>query len=235
VQDTSSVTRLANAWFGRANRADEPTTTAIMEAWFTELTPDDGVEVVSETRVRLLRVTNPVKFDAALERLRTSYAWPDAFRAINPNRWLSLDDVKNTNATLLPTPITFAARSAPGETAPVVRIYGAHLIRQPAGVEAHFWVETSGLATASAWYLFAHVVDPEGKILAGTHVSLFPSPGGSANIRSYSLFFGPQSAGATHVAFGVYRPNLVPSPMLEADTGHRDWNNKRAILSLFEP
>jgi hypothetical protein len=235
VQDTTSVTRLANDWFGRKNRPDEPTTTALMEAWFTALTPADGVEVVSETRVRLLRVTDAMKFDAALERLRTAYAWPDAFKAVNPQRWWSVAELKNAHARLLPHVVTFRAPRGSTAPAPVVRVHGARLERQPAGVEAHFWIETQGLTEANQWFLFAHVVDPKGKVLAGTHVSLLPAPDSAEHVRAYALFFGPLSKGATHVAFGIYRPDLAPSPMLEADEGHRDWNNKRAILSLFAP
>jgi len=58
--------------------------TRLMEAWFTTLGAGDGVALISETRVRLLRVTNHDLFGAALKRLRGEYDWRPAFREANP-------------------------------------------------------------------------------------------------------------------------------------------------------
>jgi hypothetical protein len=56
----------------------------LMKAWFSSLTPTDGVDMVSETRVRLLRIAHRARFQQALQRLRAAYDWRAEFRAANP-------------------------------------------------------------------------------------------------------------------------------------------------------
>jgi hypothetical protein len=58
-----------------------------MNAWASTLGPNQGVEVVSETRLRLLRVTDPEKLAAALHRFAAGYTWPKPFRDNNDPRW----------------------------------------------------------------------------------------------------------------------------------------------------
>jgi hypothetical protein len=58
--------------------------TRLMKAWFSTLGPTDGVAVISETRVRLLRVVDHDLFGSALKRLLGEYDWRSAFREANP-------------------------------------------------------------------------------------------------------------------------------------------------------
>jgi hypothetical protein len=55
----------------------------LMKAWFSNLTPVDGVEIVSETRLRLLRIADRDRFRQALEKLRAAYDWRAEFRDAN--------------------------------------------------------------------------------------------------------------------------------------------------------
>ena len=57
---------------------------SLMKAWFSSLTPADGVDMVSETRVRLLRITDRGRFQQALQSLRAAHDWRAEFRAANP-------------------------------------------------------------------------------------------------------------------------------------------------------
>jgi hypothetical protein len=57
----------------------------LMKAWFSSLTPNDGVEIVSETRVRLLRIADRDRFQHSIEKLRQSHDWRSEFRAANPS------------------------------------------------------------------------------------------------------------------------------------------------------
>jgi hypothetical protein len=57
---------------------------SLMTAWFSSLTPADGVEMVSETGVRLLRIADRARFQQALQRLREVHDWRAEFRAANP-------------------------------------------------------------------------------------------------------------------------------------------------------
>jgi hypothetical protein len=56
----------------------------LMQAWFSSLTTADGVDMVSETRIRLLRIADRGRFQRALQRLRAAYDWRAEFRAANP-------------------------------------------------------------------------------------------------------------------------------------------------------
>jgi hypothetical protein len=56
----------------------------LMAAWFSTLGVDDGVEVLSETRVRALRIADRDRFHRSIERLRESHDWRPAFLAANP-------------------------------------------------------------------------------------------------------------------------------------------------------
>jgi hypothetical protein len=56
----------------------------LMDAWFSSLTPADGVDLLSETRVRLLRIADRGRFQQALQRLRAAYDWRAEFREANP-------------------------------------------------------------------------------------------------------------------------------------------------------
>jgi hypothetical protein len=56
----------------------------LMNAWFSSLTPSDGVEVMSQTRLRLLRVADRDRFQQSLKKLREAYDWRAEFRAANP-------------------------------------------------------------------------------------------------------------------------------------------------------
>jgi hypothetical protein len=58
-----------------------------MSAWATELGPDDGVSLVSQTRVRVLHVTDREKLAASLQRFVLRHTWPQSFRDANDPHW----------------------------------------------------------------------------------------------------------------------------------------------------
>jgi hypothetical protein len=55
----------------------------LMKAWFSNLTPVEGVEIVSETRLRLLRIADRDRFRQTLEKLTAAYDWRAEFRDAN--------------------------------------------------------------------------------------------------------------------------------------------------------
>jgi hypothetical protein len=58
--------------------------TRLIQAWFSTLGADDGVAIVSETRLRLLRVVDRERFRLSLDRLRHAYDWRPVFLEANP-------------------------------------------------------------------------------------------------------------------------------------------------------
>jgi hypothetical protein len=58
--------------------------TLLMRAWLSTLGSDEGLALVSQTRLRLLRVVDRGSFERALLQLRKAYDWRLAFREANP-------------------------------------------------------------------------------------------------------------------------------------------------------
>jgi hypothetical protein len=58
--------------------------TQLMRAWFSTLGAHDGVAVVSESRLRLLRVVDHQRLGRSLDQLRDAYDWRPVFREANP-------------------------------------------------------------------------------------------------------------------------------------------------------
>jgi len=56
----------------------------LFTAWFSGLKDDNGVRVVSETSLRLLKVIDRVKLRASLDELMQSYSWSPIFLEANP-------------------------------------------------------------------------------------------------------------------------------------------------------
>jgi len=208
----------------------------LMNAWFSGLTDADGVSVVSETGVRLLKLFDPSSFEAALTRLEQSYAWTGAFHAANPPRWRSAEDVAALRGGNAPQVIGFRGPAAEGAT---VWLRDVALVKDGPGLRADFWIEQGGPPLAGLWYLFAHLVDATGRILDNrqTALSSAKSPEPGKMIRRYSVTYEVLAPGAEAVAFGLFRSGPVGTvpradEFLPADGGTRDWGGRRVILPL---
>jgi hypothetical protein len=204
--------------------------TRLMNAWFSGLTDADGVSVVSDTHVRLLKITDHTLLEASLAKLQDSYHWPMAFNAVNLPRWWSASEIeafrRDNPASALD--VTFQAAGAP-----TVQVYAAKVGPEALGVQARFWVKSEG--ALDGWFLFAHLTNAKGEILAGTHVALMAPTTPEREIRYYTLDFPRLPEGATVAAFGFYRPEKDTAAFLSANSGNRDWNDHRVLLPLTEP
>ena len=58
--------------------------TELIQAWLSTLDANDGVAIVSETRLRLFRIVDHDRFQLALDRLRRGYIWRPTFVEANP-------------------------------------------------------------------------------------------------------------------------------------------------------
>jgi hypothetical protein len=58
--------------------------TLLMRAWLSTLGSDEGLALVSQTRLRLLRIVDRGSFERALLQLRKAHDWRQAFREANP-------------------------------------------------------------------------------------------------------------------------------------------------------
>jgi hypothetical protein len=57
---------------------------SILNAWLSQIGSSDGVEEVSETSVRVLKVTNKANLRASLDALVSQHSWPEIFVEANP-------------------------------------------------------------------------------------------------------------------------------------------------------
>jgi hypothetical protein len=62
---------------------DLPTEQLLIKCWFSSLSPTDGIEIVLENRVRVLRVADRSIFRQALEKLKNNHDWRAEFLAAN--------------------------------------------------------------------------------------------------------------------------------------------------------
>jgi hypothetical protein len=85
-----------------------------LRTWLNEAGADHGLNIESETSLRLLRVVDKRKFSDALEHLKGTYLWRDVFCELNPPRWID----RETAAALAlvngfkPVHVTFEDRFA---------------------------------------------------------------------------------------------------------------------------
>jgi hypothetical protein len=203
--------------------------TDLMSAWFSQLSDADGVRLVSETRVRLLQIIDRTRLEASLDQLRDSHAWPPAFTDANPPPWWSEADVARVSAPVIATAIRFADDTG---AIPDMTVRAAAVDPNVLGLRARFWV--AGGVLPDTWFLFAHLVDAQGNILASTQVPLASTaaPDPARDLREYTIVFPRRPETATGVAFGFYRPDSANTVFLTAQSGARDWSGKRALLAL---
>jgi hypothetical protein len=209
--------------------------TRLMNAWFSGLTEADGVNVVSSTQVRLLKIVDRSLLDKSLWKLHSNYRWPLAFEAVNLPRWWSVADMEQFRREEPGSAVDFGYQPEAGVNgpSPTAHIYAAKVDPDALGIQAKFWVKSEGYI--SGWYLFAHLTNARGETLAATHAILMKPFTPERDIRYYTLDFPRVPEGTTGVAFGFYRPEKDSAAFLAADSGTRDWNNRRILLPLKKP
>jgi hypothetical protein len=207
---------------------------SLFRAWLTALGPEAGVDTVSETRLRLLRLADPVKFEAAWAALEEAHDWPTAFREANPRRWWSVEDV-----LALPgigaraVAVAFRRR---GEPHPAATLRAAAW-PDAEGRTISLWFDGAPAEADSSpgdWYLFAHALDAQGAIIANAQQKLKPmmARDPAQPLRRHDLMFAAPTTGATTYGTGFFR--LVDGQIAEMLTvdaaAGADMDGQRARL-----
>lgn len=199
----------------------------LFHALLTDLTRKDGVVIVSETSVRLLKIVDTKKLGSVLSEKLKEYSLRPVFVDANPERWRSLQEIE-----------AFPKNSS-GAAKNVVfgRRYKVHtlFVSQTGGdiVIKVLW-EQIQQEPDKEWYLFCHLIDGKGNILYNQQIYLANRTPVQKhrNIQFDSVLYGsindPPRVKA--LAFGVYSPQS--SAFLHADAGVRDWNDRRVIVTL---
>ncbi|MBY0511568.1 MAG: hypothetical protein K2P94_15635, partial [Rhodospirillaceae bacterium] len=201
--------------------ADFKAEAALVNAWLTSLTPSDGVEKISQTRVALLRISDHGAFSAALERFEAAHQWPASHAAANPQRWWSAAEIEARGAL---RDISFGK---PSET--LLRVRGVET-DAAGGLQVKFWIEGAG----GGWRLFAHAIDGNGEIVGNAETMLVAGrpPTSDKPIRYYTVNYPVHPAGARAIAFGFLRPAVPDHESLTTAQQPNDWDGRRFIVPL---
>jgi hypothetical protein len=211
---------------------DFTTELRLARAWASTLSESDGVTVVSETNVRLLKVVNPAKLEESMARLEAEHHWP-ATRPSNLRSKWSAEDVSLVKQQLPPNSVDIKFH-ADGDEGVLYTVHAATVVSDLHGLQTKFWVEPGMPAPEQPWYLFTHLVNAAGEIIENNQVLLsgLPNTPADDSIRLYSTFFKNRPAAATAIAFGIYRPVGQSSEQLQADRGKTDSSGHRVLIPL---
>jgi hypothetical protein len=203
--------------------------TELFNAWFTGALNHQGLAVVSQTpTLRLLRVTDTRKLEAALRDLQGRYTWRPAFVAANPRVWwnkralaeLKVDSVKGLDETRFGDHFELDA-------------VGLH--RRGSHVDVRLWWHRLGYTPDTDWYFFFHSIDSNGTITGNHNLRLthrMPRRP-EDNIRYDTMSFDiPPDDTTEAIAFGIYGLYGGSADPLPASKGLRDWNGHRVIIPL---
>ena len=209
----------------------------LMRPWLNGLGQADGLALVSETSLRLFRVADKDLFRASLDRLERTNEWPAAFRDANPQRWWSPAELER-HAGSADTPITIVNIGFHRRNDPAAFIIHAYaLTSEWGGVRARVWAQKSAAPLPDEdRFLFTHLVDLQGNILAKDQMELIDEKPESTeqSIRQYSFWLPSGPPQVVAVALGILTQSMPTAQpeLLTADGGLRDWNNHRVIIRL---
>lgn len=198
----------------------------LFQAIFSDLTEAEGVRTVSETKVRLLKIVNSRQLWTALEERLKKYSWRPVYVEANAGRWFGPGDL----GEVLKQPATAVKKVAFDEK---YKVHALSLVRDKKDIVIRVWWEQTKSGADKQWYMFFHLVDDKGNILYNQQVLLadrIPVDKDRFIQRDTITFRGVDNALARSLAFGIYSP--ASSSFLHADTGVRDWNNRRVIAPL---
>ncbi len=201
----------------------------VFSAWLTQASGEQGLQTVSESDLRLVKVIDHAKLDQAFGRLVAGHNWRDLFYTENN------EPVILTRDALL----SAADRSLPGGRD--IRFGDRFLLRGavlvPKGGDLQMELFWESLVEQPLKYIvFVHLIDRHGKILAQADYEQGPGARTAPRLakageiwRDIVPLSGEKLRGATGIAFGIWDP---PGTFLTPDRGDRDWDGRRLILPV---
>jgi hypothetical protein len=202
----------------------------LFEGWLSSLTEKDGVEVYAHTdKLRLLRVIDHRRLDAAVEDLKRSHHWRPTFLAANPQIWWSKDEI---TAHLAGRPDTSTGIDFGG----LFVAEALSLDRRGENIEISLWWKPEkAVPPGGDWFFFSHLIDSAGAMLDSASFRLSDKSTGPSDhpyrFDSVTLTLLPGTAGRA-IAFGIYQAEGGRANVLAADRGKRDWGNRRVLMPL---
>lgn len=209
---------------------NDPTTESdVFSAWLTQASGEQGLQTVSDGVLRLVRVIDHAKLNEAFGRLMAEHTWRAPFYAENREPALLTRD---------------ALASAVDNSIPGSRdvrfgnqflLHGALLTPKDGGLQMELFWESLAEQPLK-YFVFVHLIDPSGKILAQRDYEQAPGARSTPHTAKAGETWhdtvqlsGNQLKGASGIALGIWDP---PQTILTPDRGRRDWDNRRLILPV---
>jgi len=199
----------------------------IFHAWLTTLTEKEGVEIISDESVRLLKISDIKLFERQIEYFISLHFWRPEFEAANYRRWWKPSEVSSylTNSKMVAKEIDFGD---------LYRLHVMTLSRIGKKIKIEFWWEALNNDDKSRERkMFFHFIDSDAKIRLQQYISLGGyNPPSQQQWRYGSIEFDASiDKEITAFAFGVWHPDAKVG-ILKADKGVRDWDDHRVIVPL---
>ncbi len=199
---------------------------ALFHAWFSRLTERDGVAIVAETPLlRLLRIKDVRRLESRIAEFTGAHVWPASFVEANPPRWWTPQQLEAEQHRELPalSGVKFGG---------MFHLRSLTLKRQGNQITARVWWQRLQNATDVQWYFFFHLLDNKKGVIVAEHLRLAPNllPARETDIVLDIITF-PVPPGREVSAIGVGITD-AKGTVLTADSGNRDWNNRRVLLPM---
>jgi hypothetical protein len=197
---------------------------SLFEAWASQLTAKEGVSIVSQSpTLRLLRISDPLQLELAMDAFVSRHRWSSAFLAANPKRKFSEQEMETELAKNLPSleDIHFGGRFA---------LRALSIIRNGEDITVRMWWRPLSPIAESDWSLFIHVLDNKGDILLNNSLPIYKSSfqAGIEKTFIYSELSFKNNDGQARLGIGFSRPNQL----IIADKGTRDMDGQRVSIPI---
>ena len=205
----------------------------LFDAWFTTLGENEGVEIVSETGVRVLKVISSQRLELALRDLKERYEWHPAFMDANGTAWWSLDEISAFRADTPVHVLDAEFRATPD--APLLTVRALTMNETSGLLDVSVWIEAESSMPASAqWQLFGHLLQGTDVIAGNAQATVLArdQAPNDAPIRRYNLVFSRTVPSMDRVGIGFFRAIEGSHVFMTTPSEQTDWNNQRIIVSV---
>lgn len=200
----------------------------LFEAALTDLTEQNGIQKISETSVRLLKITDPPKLLKSLEAMQGEHTWPAAFMRANPKECWTLQEIKNTWQSQSPAVSNLIFENT-------FEIDALQVDRSNGNINLRLWWKPLSEEAGKDWNLFIHELAKDGSILSNRAIALQGENQCSNDSPSHGVVVSfPASSNPPMYGIGIgfYRPTPKGLVLLHAQSGVRDWGNQRVVIAV---